>query len=161
MKVIQKYHNDFLNGPGMREVIFFSGCDNHCDGCFNKETADPNMKGARDWTEEDYIELKNNLNNYWIKGVTFTGGDPLSRYNYLGVLDLCRRLKNDIPDKTIMIYSGYTMEYIKTYIPSILDYIDILADGPFIKNLASPKKPWVGSSNQNVWYKENNTWTIK
>ena len=153
MKWLQKYHADLLNGEGLREVIFLSGCKHQCEGCFNKESWDFNQ--GKKWKNQDTEELINELKKPYIKGVTFTGGDPL--YNYeklimiLEILDWIKDRNNLSFD--IWVYTGFTFESIiqnKQYC-EILDYIDVLCDGPFIKSLHknNPKK-WVGSSNQRV-----------
>ena len=57
MKIVQQYLADLLNGEGLRDCYFFSGCELHCLGCFSPETWEPNMSQARLWTEEDFQEL--------------------------------------------------------------------------------------------------------
>ena len=32
-----------------------------------------------------------------------------------------------------------------------MKYIDVVVDGPYIEELKSPEKPWVGSSNQRMF----------
>lgn len=155
MKIIDIYHEDLLNGTGLREVLYFSGCEWNCKGCFQSWTADPNCEQARDWTEEDYKNLSNKLKNQYISGVTLSGGDPLSFWNESDVLELVKKLKTDFPEKTIWCYTGYTWENLIKLSEDnskrqILDYIDVLCDGPFIESLKSPEKPWVGSENQRV-----------
>lgn len=153
MKIIETYHEDLLNGEGLREVLFFSGCEHHCPGCFSEWTQNPDCDQAREWTEQDYLELKKNLEKKYVSGVTLSGGDPLSIWNEDGILDLVKRIKNDFGDsKSIWCYTGYTWEKLIN-IPKkrkILDFIDVLCDGPFIESRKSPKKPWVGSENQRV-----------
>lgn len=156
MKIIETYHSDLLNGVGLREVLFFSGCEHKCKGCFNEFTWDPDTEQAHKWCESDYQELYNNLSKSYISGVTLSGGDPLSKWNESDVLDLVKRLRDDFGNsKTIWCYSGYTFEYLNS-LPDdspkkqVLNYIDVLCDGPFVKHLKSPNKPWVGSENQRV-----------
>ena len=43
----------------------------------------------------------------------------------------------------------YTQGRISDYTQNFIN-IDVLCDGPFIKELKDPKLHWVGSSNQNV-----------
>nr|DAS54541.1 MAG TPA: 4Fe-4S single cluster domain protein [Bacteriophage sp.] len=153
MKIIETYHNDLLNGTGLREVLFFSGCTHHCPGCFNQFTWDPDVDQAHEFEEEDYQELLGNLRKPYVSGVTLSGGDPMSVWNKKGVLDLVVRLKKDLPNKTIWLYTGYTLEQIQAEGDEkleILGYIDVLCDGRFIESKKSPLKPWVGSENQRV-----------
>ena len=63
MKIIETYHNDLLNGTGLREVLFFSGCTHRLSqGCFQSNfTWDPDVDQAHEFEEEDYQELLGNL----------------------------------------------------------------------------------------------------
>lgn len=160
MKKIYTYHDDMLNGVGLREVLFLSGCEHHCKGCFNQITWNPDAPEATLFTEEDYQALLSRLNQKHINGLTLTGGDPLAIWNVTDVLNLVKRLEIDMnPDKTVWLYSGYTFENIynnssvdelSTLRLEILRHIDILCDGKFIEEVKSPQKPWVGSENQRV-----------
>lgn len=156
MRLIYKYHADMLNGEGLREVLFFSGCDHSCAGCFNKELQDPNYIGlpeSHTWTEKDYIELCTELEHDYISGVTITGGDGFSEFNKKDILELCQKLKSDYPLKTIWLYTGWTYEQVLKHNDEktkCLSYIDVLCDGRFVEKLKSPDLPWVGSSNQRV-----------
>lgn len=155
MRLIKVYHADQLNGEGLREVLFFSGCDLRCPFCFNSEIQDPDYStpGSHEWGESDYQDLLRNLSHSYISGVTILGGDGFSTYNRKEVLELCKRLKEDIPEKTIWLYTGYTFEEIKKAKDErweCLKYLDVLVDGPYVDSKKSPKKPWVGSENQRV-----------
>lgn len=153
MKLIQVYKADLLNGEGLRDVYFFSGCNHQCQGCFNKETWDYDMPNAKEWTDDDFEKMIENASKPYISGITLTGGDPLFWKNQSDILKLCKEFKERLPEKTIWLYTGYTFESImfsSDLKPLILRYIDVLCDGPFIESLKSPNKPWVGSSNQRV-----------
>lgn len=151
MNLIQIYKADLINGEGLRNVYFFSHCTHHCPGCFNKETW--NESAGRPWTEEDFQQLIEDAKPDYISGITLSGGDPFSPINRKDVLDLCKRFKSIFPNKTIWVYTGYTLEQIEENEDERLEclrYVDVLCDGPFIESLKSPSKPWVGSSNQRV-----------
>lgn len=153
MKWIQKYHADFVNGEGMREVIFLAGCKHQCKDCFNKESWDFNQ--GKEWTNKDTQELIEECKKDYISGVTFTGGDPIYSYNDLREV-LIELKRNNI---NVWLYTGFTFEEIKELSNlgtkriidyHILDYIDVLCDGLFVKELKDKNKMWVGSSNQRV-----------
>lgn len=151
MNLVQIYKADLINGEGLRNVYFFSHCTHHCPGCFNKETWDENI--GNPWTEEDFQQLIKDAEPEYISGITLSGGDPFSPINRKDILDLCKKFKAIYPNKTIWVYTGYTLEQIekdKDERLECLKYIDVLCDGPFIESLKSPTKPWVGSSNQRV-----------
>lgn len=154
MRFIKQYLDDLLNGEGLRNVYFFTSCSHLCKGCFNSETADPNMPGSREWTEDDFLKLIEDAKKSYISGITLSGGDPFHPNNRKSILELCKNFKEYFGDsKTIWIYTGYTWETIKKDKDErweCLKYIDVLCDGPFIEHLKSPSKPWVGSENQRV-----------
>ena len=41
MNYIKIDKDNLLNGPGIRLVLWISGCDNYCKNCHNPETWDP------------------------------------------------------------------------------------------------------------------------
>ena len=68
---------------------------------------------------------------------------------YEAVLSLCNKIKQET-NKTIWMWSGYTLDYIKKNYKDILYYIDVLVDGPFVNSLSIPNLQWRGSTNQQV-----------
>ena len=146
------YHNivhcDMRNGTGLRVTLFVSGCNHHCKGCHNPQTWDPNS--GIEFDESAKQELFAELNNDYISGVTFSGGDPLFPQNREVILSLCKEIKTLYPNKNIWLYTGYKYEQVKHL--EILKYIDVLIDGKYVEKLRSVNLPWVGSSNQKVIY---------
>lgn len=139
---------DVANGPGVRVSLFVSGCRNRCKGCFNPETWDFNY--GKEFTIKTIEEIDNALNSEHIAGLTILGGDPMEPENYNTVWYLCFLYKYLYPDKTIWIYTGYTYEYVSLKYPEILDYIDVLVDGPFIESKKDISLKFRGSSNQRI-----------
>lgn len=146
MKYIQWYHDDFVNGEGIREVIFIPGCNHKCKGCFNPESW--NFNQGKLWTSYEDTLLTSKLKNPYCSGITLTGGDPL--YSYPEVLEFCKKYK----DYNIWVYTGFTLEEVKRDFSELLEYVDVVITEPYIIELNSPKKEWVGSSNQ-IIYKTN------
>ena len=68
-----KFNRSLVDGPGVRTVVFFQGCDLHCPGCQNPSTWDI-TKGTEVSTEELATLLKKESVN---RKVTFSGGEPL------------------------------------------------------------------------------------
>ena len=144
------YHNitkdDMLNGEGLRVVLWVSGCNHNCPECQNPETHDPNSGLLFD--EEAMDELLESLAPDYISGLTFSGGDPLYPGNRKTVTNIAKIVKEKFPEKTIWCYTGYLYNQVKDL--EIMKYIDILVDGPFIKDLNDNNLEWVGSSNQRI-----------
>lgn len=156
-----KFHNittdDMLNGDGLRTVLWVSGCGHHCKGCQNELTWDPNI--GVDFTEESEKELFEKLEKDHISGITFSGGDPLFPANLDTILELIIKIRQNYPDKTIWLYSGFTFDHIyKHKDGNYIDYmrwnivkrVDVFCDGKYIESLRSVPTPWVGSTNQLV-----------
>lgn len=151
MRILNWYHDDFVNGEGIREVIFVAGCIHRCKGCFNPESWD--FLGGTSFSENDKLQLFERLERDYISGVTFSGGDPLCSYKDL--LSLCKEIKLLYPDKTIWVYTGFTEEVVREKFSELLSVIDVIVTEPFIESLKDPKLEWVGSSNQKVIYLNN------
>ena len=145
-----KYHNitkdDMLNGEGLRVVLWVSGCTHHCDGCQNSITW--NADNGLEFGVDEFLEIWEELSQDYINGITFTGGDPLHPYNKDYIFNLSKQIKEAFPNKTIWLYTGFDWEDIKDL--NIMEYIDVLIDGKFVKNLKDNNLYWRGSSNQNV-----------
>ncbi len=152
MRIHKITYPDINNGLGCRVTLWVSGCIHHCKGCQNKETW--SFESGREFTDDDKREIFKVLSLPYIKGITFSGGDPLCSYD--DILSLAKEIKEKFPKKDIWLYTGYTFEYINENLKGILDYIDILVDGKFIEELKDVSLPFRGSSNQRIWEKENN-----
>lgn len=65
------------------------------------------------------------------------------------VISLCKEVKAEFPDKDIWLWTGYTLEEVKadSSMREILEYVDVLVDGPFVQELKSPSLVYMGSSN--------------
>ncbi|MEG0805426.1 MAG: anaerobic ribonucleoside-triphosphate reductase activating protein [Lachnospiraceae bacterium] len=145
-----RYHNitkdDMKNGDGLRVVLWLSGCDHCCKECQNPITWDAN--GGLPFDEKPKEELFEILKKEYIAGITLSGGDPLYYGNRLDVTELVKEIKQNFPQKTIWLYTGYTLEEI--WNEPVLNYIDVLVDGPFQRELKNTALHWKGSSNQRV-----------
>lgn len=146
------YHNidhcDMLNGDGIRVSLWVSGCSLHCKGCQNPQTWDFNSGIPFD--SEALQELYDALDKKYIQGLTLTGGNPMD--NMPEILHICRTVKERFPAKDIWLYSGHTLEQILQWEVGvcILEYVDVLVDGPYIEEQRDISLKWVGSKNQRV-----------
>lgn len=145
-----RYHNitkdDMLNGDGLRTVLWVAGCDHGCKGCQNPVTWDPNS--GLEFDEAAKEEIFEQLNQSYIAGVTFSGGDPLYWGNVADITELAKEIKKKYPKKTIWLYTGSLWESIVEM--DILQYVDVLVDGEFIEEKKDVSLKWKGSSNQRV-----------
>ncbi|AFB83895.1 anaerobic ribonucleotide reductase small subunit [Vibrio phage pVp-1] len=153
MNYMQYYPTDVVNGEGTRCVLFVSGCSHGCNGCYNEAAWNPNS--GHEFTQELEDQIIKDLQDTRIKrrGLTLSGGDPLHKRNFASVLRLCKRVRKECPTKDIWLYTGYTLEQVKQgRFCAILDYIDVLVDGKFEKDLYDAGLKFRGSSNQNIIY---------
>lgn len=134
------------NGPGIRIVLWCQGCSLHCKGCHNSETWDPD--GGEIFTCNDGADIIGWLKFPWISGLTLSGGHPLEPYNIDLCTELCKEVKEAVPDKTIWLYTGWLWEDIKQL--PIMQYVDVIVDGPYIEEQRNISLPYCGSNNQRV-----------
>lgn len=137
---------DIANGPGVRVSLFVSGCRRACKGCFNKEAWDFNY--GQEFTWETLHEIERALQSKYIDGLSILGGDPLEPENRQWVETLCAYIKRNCPGKDVWLWSGFLWENISD--TSVIKYVDILVDGPFVEDLKDLRLKWRGSSNQRV-----------
>ena len=88
------------------------------------------------------------LKKDYISGITFSGGDPLHPLNREEVGTLIREIKEEFPDKTIWLYTGFVWETIQKL--DFMPLIDVVIDGEYIEELRDVQLKWKGSSNQRV-----------
>ena len=137
---------DIANGPGVRVSLFVSGCRNRCKGCFQPETWDFNY--GKEFTLNTLIEIDKALEPDYIDGFTILGGEPFEPENIETVTEICKIMAYEYRVKSIWIYTGYKYEDLKDL--EIMDYIDVLVDGPFIESLKDISLQFRGSSNQRI-----------
>lgn len=82
-----------VDGPGIRYVIFVSGCPMRCAYCHNPDTWDM-TKGTKTESSE-LVEKALRFRPYWRRegGVTVSGGEPLMQIDFL--IDLFKQLKKE------------------------------------------------------------------
>ena len=146
---------DVANGPGVRVSLFVSGCTHKCKGCFNEEAWD--FKYGHEYTQKEEDKIIELLKPDYIEGITILGGEPFEYVNQKGILPLLRRIRKELPNKTIWCFSGYTFDtdiledmcnkYEET--KELISYIDVL-DGKFEIDKKNFKLKFRGSSNQRI-----------
>ena len=126
-------------------------------GVVNDMKKDVNMvKGEMSNVVEDVRSLKEDQFVDLIKAdtmsnVSFSGGDPF--YQVEAFTELARRIKEET-HKTIWCWTGFTLEEIRSseHLSMMLPYLDVLVDGPYVKELRDTDLYFRGSSNQRVIY---------
>ena len=137
---------DIANGEGIGVVLWCQGCSLDCPGCHNKCTH-ARADGIEFTNNEENLILEE-LNRKQISRLTLSGGHPLEPYNIEACLELCKRVRKELPDTQIWCYTGWLWENVKDL--EIMKYVDVLVDGPYIERLRDITLPWRGSSNQRV-----------
>ena len=149
--------NDIANGEGVRISLFVSGCTNHCKECFNPETW--NFEYGKPFTKETEQFILDNLKSDFVNGLTLLGGEPFEPKNQKVLLPFVKKVKQMYPNKTIWAYSGFRLDdellnpkaypYCE-FTEELLNYVDILVDGRFDRDLKDIRLNFRGSRNQRV-----------
>lgn len=141
-------YESLVNGPGVRRVLFSQGCKHNCKGCFNPDTHCIN--GGKEFVADDLV--KDILKNPMLKGVTFSGGDPLEQAEKFAYI--ASKLNNK--GLNIWCYTGYTFEYIMENAnkrkgwKELIDNINVLVDGKFQLEKKIEGLRFRGSANQRI-----------
>lgn len=98
------------------------------------------MDGGTEMAVDDIVSAATATWN----GVTISGGDPFSQPEDLTAL--CAALKG--ADKNVWVYTGFLWEEIQY--SEALQWIDVLVDGPYVKELRDVTLRFRGSSNQRI-----------
>lgn len=80
-----------VDGPGVRFVIFVSGCPMRCQFCHNPDTWD--MQAGEKKSADELLRQALRYRSYWKDGggITVSGGEPLLQIDFL--TDLFRKAK--------------------------------------------------------------------
>lgn len=130
-----KFNRSLVDGPGVRTVVFLQGCDIRCEGCQNRSTWDIS-KGEQVAVEQLAATLKKHCHN---KKVTISGGEPLMQADAL--LELVKQLDGF----DIAVYTGHELKDVPK---ELLEHINYIKTGSFVKSLKTTVTPYVGSTNQ-------------
>ena len=152
---------DVANGTGVRVSLFVSGCRHHCKGCFNAETWD--FSYGEPYMQEAEDSIIDGLKPDYITGLSLLGGEPFEPENQPAMTALLRRVKTQLPEKTVWCYTGYTYDtdlaeggsVFTDVTREMLSYIDILVDGEFIEEQRDLTLRFRGSRNQRILTLEN------
>ena len=147
---------DIANGPGVRVSLFVSGCTHRCPGCFNEVAWD--FQYGEPFTEKTVESILTMLKPAYIRGLTLLGGEPFEPQNQGPVLELVRRIRQELPGKSIWAFSGYLFD--KDILSGrlgdweitreLVGLLDVLVDGPFVQEKKNLSLRFRGSENQRL-----------
>lgn len=138
-----------VDGPGIRYLIFMSGCAMRCQFCHNPDTW--NMQSGMLYTSDELLKQAIKYRSYWGSkgGITVSGGEPLLQIDFL--TELFRKAK-DLGIHTTLDTSGNPFTREEPFMGKFQDlmkYTDlILLD---IKQIDEEQhRILTGCSNQNI-----------
>ena len=136
-------NDSITDGVGLRMVIFTQGCPHKCAGCHNPQTH--SFDGGVEMSSQQIIDEI--ASTSIITGVTLSGGEPMCQAKAL--LPVAEYVKSR--GLHLCVYSGYTYDRLLTMgddVQRLLDYVDVLVDGPFVLSEKSLNLKFMGSKNQ-------------
>ena len=145
--------NDVAAGQGVNVTFFVQGCDQHCPGCHNQQTWD--FDGGYEFTQDTMNDIINSLSANGVqRNLSIMGGEPLHPNNLFLTNLIIEEVRKKYPDIKIYLWTGYIYENLleknEKLLQNILENIDVLIDGPFIKEQRDITLAMRGSRNQRV-----------
>lgn len=144
LKIANILSESVVDGLGIRTVVFFQGCPRHCVGCHNEPLIP--FEGGTEYSATELADIVLRHLTPIHRGVTFTGGEPLSQPD--GLMDLIYLLRKEKPSLNIWVYTGFIYEDIANM--PIVNSFNVLVDGPFIMGQRNLDLPFRGSDNQRL-----------
>ena len=149
-KIADYKASNFVDGEGVRNSLYVSGCLFACEGCFNK--AVQNFNYGTPFTESLMNQIIEDLSHDYVQGLTLLGGEPFLNTDVC--LSVVKRVRETFGSaKDIWSWSGYTFEELLLETPDkleLLHSIDILVDGRFELAKRNLNLQFRGSSNQRI-----------
>lgn len=144
ISVLRVVEDTTVDGPGFRTAIYAAGCRHACPGCHNPESWD--IANGRPMAVSDLLRL---VGDDGFADVTFTGGDPF--YQAEAFARLGRAVKEQT-GKNIWCYTGFVFEELlqRVEMRELLRWVDVLVDGPFVRERRTTELPFRGSDNQRL-----------
>lgn len=138
-------------GPGLRFTIWVQGCSIRCEGCANIHMWEHGYGHLVD--VNSLTEMIRETGG--IEGVTVVGGEPFDQAEPLALL--AKEVQRF--GLGVIVFTGNIYEELlsngSTHDHALLEYTDMLIDGPFQKEFVTYDLPWVGSGNQRYIHLSN------
>ena len=144
LRVLSIIEDTTVDGPGFRTCIYCAGCTHVCEGCHNPQSW--NRGGGEEMNIDNIMQV---IKADPFANVTFSGGDPMLQAEAFTALakEIKRQTKKDI-----WCYTGFTFEALlkDKERRALLEQLDVLVDGPFVRSLRDVRLRFRGSSNQRL-----------
>lgn len=144
IQVLAIVEDTMVDGPGFRTSIYCAGCRHNCKGCHNPQSWD--FTGGQAMTTDEVMRV---IEADPYANVTFSGGDPM--YQPEGFSELARAIR-ERTTKTIWCYTGFTYEVLMNNPRqrALVELLDVLVDGPFVRAQRDESLLFRGSRNQRL-----------
>ena len=153
MRYADIIYNDFTAGDGVSLTFFVQGCPIRCKGCHNPELQ--SFGGGQLFDGETLNNIIKGLTANGIqRNLCIMGGEPLCEENKFLTYMVIEKVKSELPDTPVYIWTGYTLEDIANRnddrVNKILALTDYLIDGPYIEEERDTTLKMRGSKNQRI-----------
>ena len=150
MKIAGITYDSFVDGPGIRVVVFAQGCDLGCTNCHNPSSWDASL--GDEYTPVQLVRAikKPRPGRANTRGVTFSGGEPFMQAGELAIVaEGVRKAGMDV-----VTYTGHNYEELalscEAGVRALLDASDFLVDGPYLHEERNLDLKFRGSANQRI-----------
>ena len=154
MRIAGLTKNDTTNGEGICVSLWVQGCPHHCKGCHNPDSW--NFNGGEyinNWRLIEQISEAITANGIQ-RNFSILGGEPFAPQNIDDTYQILWHIKERFPSIKTFVWTGYTLQQLQDlYEDTLLDNVDVLIDGPFIKAERDITLKFRGSKNQRILYR--------
>lgn len=135
-------YDTIVDGVDFRNTVYCAKCNIHCEECHNPQSW--NIRNGKPISINNLAQLLLENGN----DITFSGGECSLQSK--GFTKLAQILKKN--KRNIWLYSGNIYEDLiqNPQTKALLDTVDVLVDGKFVKELQSVDLLFKGSSNQRI-----------
>ena len=163
-----------VDGPGVRFVVFFQGCNLRCGCCHNPDTWD--MTDGMEYTAADIVARAIRCREYFGKngGITISGGEPLLQADFAReIFELCHAegintcldTSGSVMNASALALLGVTdrvlldikytnnedyLKYAGCTLDSVLSFLDLLEERAVPTTLRQVIIPTLNDSGENI-----------
>jgi len=151
MRIAGITYDSFVDGPGLRVVVFAQGCDLGCANCHNPSSWD--TTAGDEYTVAQLVRKikKPRPGRELVRGLTLSGGEPFMQAGELAlVAKAVKKLGWDVTTYTGRTYEKLAACVDDAGIQALLEVTDYLIDGPYIEARRTLELKFRGSANQRI-----------